>query len=207
MVPPISGVQTLSKTMKVDQLAHIYCYSRDSSVEVDCGASKASDGDSSITNVQMDGSPEKSIDMTSAQGIDVELRFSCEPTSNNEDCSTSGSHQLENLRVQQRSRTLAYAAGERSKRKRWRGRHDDLDYSPSFSSDECSKQELSTTTLVSSSYKSKEQQVMVFLFSVVGVAFVMVIILAYYFKFYRVWKDIPYKILIIGRINMRLSWG
>lgn len=161
MVPPISGVQTFSKPMKVDQPAQSYCSSRDCSVEVDCSASKASDGDSSITNAQMDGSPEKSIDMTSSQGIDVELRFSFEPTSNNEDCSTSGSHQPENSRVQQRSRTIAYAAGERSKRKRWRGRHDDVGYTPSISSDDCSKQELSTTTLVSSSYMPQEHQVMV----------------------------------------------
>lgn len=129
---------------------------------MDCSASKVSDGDCSITNAHMDGSPEKSTDMTSMQGIDVDLRYACEPTSNNEDCSTSGSHHPENLRVQQR-RINTYAAGERSKRKRWRGRHDDVGYIPSISSDESSKQELSTTTRVSSTYISQGQQVMAFI--------------------------------------------
>ncbi|XP_024932281.1 uncharacterized protein LOC107424773 isoform X2 [Ziziphus jujuba] len=153
-----SGFQTLSKPLKVDQQLHGYWSSRDCSVEVDCSASKVSDGDSSITTPYMDGSPEKSTDMTSMQGIDVELRYACEPTSTNEDCSTSGSHQHENIRVQQRSRINTYAAGERSKRKRWRGRNDDVGYTPSVSSDESSKQELSTTTLVSSSCISQGQQ-------------------------------------------------
>lgn len=161
MVSPISGVQTPSKPLKVDQLANSYCSSRDCSVEMDCSASKTSDGDSCITNAHMDGSPEKSIDMTCAQVIDVEQRFSCEPSTNNEDCSTSGSHQPESLRTQQRSRAIAYAAGERSKRKRWRGRHDDVGYSSCICSDECSRQEPNTTNLISGSHMSQEQQVMV----------------------------------------------
>ncbi|KAL5557033.1 hypothetical protein UlMin_039269 [Ulmus minor] len=138
-----SGLQTLSKPVKVDQPVLGYCSSRDFSLEVDSSASKNSDADSSVTNAQTVGSPEKNADVTSKQGNDVELRYACEPTSSHEDCSTSGSHQPENLRVQQRSRI---GGGERSKRKRWRGRDDDdVGYTHSVSFNESTKQELSTS--------------------------------------------------------------
>ncbi|KAE7999595.1 hypothetical protein FH972_004003 [Carpinus fangiana] len=130
--------------------------SRNCSLEVDSGANKHSDGENSVNNTHMDGSPENNADVSSIRGMDVELRYACEPTSNQEDCSTSGLHQPENPSVQQRYRTLR--TGERSKRKRWRGRHDDQDFSYGVPFDECSKQELSTTTLVSSTFISKEQQ-------------------------------------------------
>lgn len=127
--------------------------SRDLSLEVDCGASKNSDADSSISNAHVGGSPEKNADVTSMQGIDVELRYAFEPTTIHEDCSTSGSHQPENLRIQQRSRI---SAGERSKRKRWRGRNDDVGFTPTTSVDESSKQDLSTS--------NTEHQVIVWIF-------------------------------------------
>lgn len=111
---------------------------------MDCGASKNSTGDSSISNAQVDDSPEKNVDVSSIQGSDVELRYAFEPTTIHEDCSTSGSHQPENLRVHLRSRI---SARERSKRKRWRGRHDDGGYTPSISLDEYSKQELSASNI------------------------------------------------------------
>lgn len=133
--------------------------SRNCSLEVDSGANKHSDGETSVNNTHMDGSPENNADVSSIRGMDVELRYACEPTSNQEDCSTSGLHQPENPSVQQRYRTLR--TGERSKRKRWRGRHDDQDFSYGVPFDECSKQEPSTTTQVSSTFISKEQQVLV----------------------------------------------
>ncbi|KAG2724465.1 hypothetical protein I3760_01G018300 [Carya illinoinensis] len=114
---------------KVNQLEPRCSSSRNCSLEVDSGANKHSDG------------------------MDVELRYACEPSSNHEDCSTSGLHQSENPRALQRYRT--HGTGERSKRKRWRGRHDDK---CGMSFDECNGLELSTTTLVSSSYTLKEQQ-------------------------------------------------
>lgn len=135
-----SGIQTLSKQLKVEQPVVWSC----SSLEVDCGASKNSTGDSSISNAQVDDSPEKNVDVSSIQGSDVELRYAFEPTTIHEDCSTSGSHQPENLRVHLRSRI---SARERSKRKRWRGRHDDGGYTPSISLDESSKQELSASNI------------------------------------------------------------
>ncbi|XP_035548025.1 uncharacterized protein LOC109003499 isoform X3 [Juglans regia] len=114
---------------KVNQLEPGCSSSRNCSLEVDSGANKHSDG------------------------MDVELRYACEPSSNHEDCSTSGLHQSENPIALQRYRP--HGTGERSKRKRWRGRHDDK---CGMSFDECSGLELSTTTLVSSSYTLKEQQ-------------------------------------------------
>ena len=126
MMTSVSGKQPPSKPMKDHQVLGIRS-SRDLSVEVDCSAGKYSEDDSN--NAQMDVSPEKNIGAASKQGIDVELRYACEPTSIQEDCTTSGSHQPENLRIQQRNRINA---GERSKRKRWRGRHDDVCCTPSI---------------------------------------------------------------------------
>ncbi|POO02779.1 CTLH/CRA C-terminal to LisH motif domain containing protein [Trema orientale] len=150
-----SGIQPFSKPLKVDQPVLGICSPGALSVEVDCSASKHSEGDSSISH--MDVSPEKNVNAASTQGIDLELRYACEPTSIHEDCSTSGSQaqQPENLRVQQRSRA---SAGERSKRKRWRGRHNDVCYTPSISSDESSKQELTTSnTFVSREHQGSER--------------------------------------------------
>ncbi len=157
-MPSASEMQTVSKP-KVNQPEPGYCSSRNCSLEADSGANKHSDGETSINNTHMDGSPANNADVSSRQGMDVELRYTCEPTRNDEDCSTSGLHQLENTRVLQRYRT--HGSGERSKRKRWRGRHDDQGFVYGVPFDICSKQELSTTTLVSSTYFSNEQEVLV----------------------------------------------
>lgn len=154
-MPSASGAQTLSKPLKADQPVLGSCTSRDLSLDVDCSASKNSDGDSTISNVQMDGSPEKNSDVTSMQGIDIEMRYAPELTTIHEDCSTSGSHQPENVRVQPRSKINA---GERNKRKRWRGRHDDMNFTCGNCLDESSKQGLSTNN----THVSQEHQVIVF---------------------------------------------
>lgn len=158
IMPSASEMQTVSQP-KVNHPEPGCSSSRNCSLEVDSGANKHSDGETSVNNTHMDGSPENNADVSSMQGMDVELRYACEPTSNQEDCSTSGLHQPENPSVLQRYRTLR--TGERSKRKRWRGRHDDQDFSYGVPFDECSKQELCTTTPVSGTYISKEQQVLV----------------------------------------------
>lgn len=149
----VSGIESPSKSLKVDQSVAGYSLSRDSSHELDYGASKTSDGEVSISNDHGRGSPEKTSDVASMQGIEVEVRYACESTSNHEDCSTSGSHQPENLRVPQRSRTNVSA--ERSKRKRWRGRQDDLEFTPGVSCNQISKG-ISTQSLT---FASKEKQV------------------------------------------------
>ncbi|KAM6598531.1 hypothetical protein CsatA_018140 [Cannabis sativa] len=156
VVAPPSGNQPVSKQLKVDQSVLVLRSSRDLTGDVDCSACKNSEDDSSIIDEQMDVSPEKNVEATNMQGINVEVRYAREPTSFHEDCSTSGSQRPQNLRIQQRSRV---SAGERSKRKRWRGRHDECHTSNTFS-DESSKQEPST----SNAYISREQQVIVWLF-------------------------------------------
>ncbi|KAJ0096518.1 hypothetical protein Patl1_28724 [Pistacia atlantica] len=150
-----SGMQTPSKSLKVHQPESGYCSSRNCSLEVDCSISKHSDGETSISNTNMDASPENNTDVTSMQGTDVELRFAGEPIGSHEDCSTSGSHQPESSRV---LRNRSHGTGERNKRKRWRGRHDDFGYVPDVSLNGCDKQELSSSTLVSSMKMSKEHQ-------------------------------------------------
>lgn len=116
----------LSEPLKVNQPDPGYCSSRNNSVEVDHSTSKHSDGETSVSNAHTNGSPEDNADGNSIQGTDVEVRYACEATSNYEDCSTSGSHQSGIPKVLQRSRN--YTIGERSKRKRWRGRQDDEEY-------------------------------------------------------------------------------
>ncbi|XP_050240977.1 uncharacterized protein LOC126689848 [Quercus robur] len=87
-----SDMQTVSEP-KVNQPEPGYCSSRNCSLEADSGANKHSDGETSINNTHMDASLEKIADVSSRQGVDVELRYACEPTRNYEDCSTSGLHQ------------------------------------------------------------------------------------------------------------------
>uniref|UniRef100_A0A7N2M070 Uncharacterized protein n=1 Tax=Quercus lobata TaxID=97700 RepID=A0A7N2M070_QUELO len=112
-----SDMQTVSEP-KANQPKPGYCSSRNCSLEADSGANKHSDGETSIiNNTHMDAFPENIADVSSRQGVDVELWYACEPTRNYEDCSTSGLHQPENPRVLQRHRT--HGTGERSKRKRW----------------------------------------------------------------------------------------
>ncbi|KAK6923021.1 hypothetical protein RJ641_011325 [Dillenia turbinata] len=95
------------------------------SSSVDCGTSKHSDGETSVGNKNMDDSPEVVADSMSKCGIDVEVRYPSMTKCGNEDCSTSGTHQLETSRV---LRSRGYVSGERSRRKRWRGRQDNLDF-------------------------------------------------------------------------------
>ncbi|XP_065874321.1 uncharacterized protein [Euphorbia lathyris] len=102
-----------------------HCSSRNCSLQVD-STGKHSDGETFMSIARADSSPENIVDVNSPQGTDAELRCFCDSTTNNEECSTSGSHQTGVFKVLQRHRN--YAIGERSKRKRWRGRQDDQDY-------------------------------------------------------------------------------
>lgn len=169
MLPSVSGFQTTSKVLKADQPMSGLSSSRDSSIEVDCSGNKNSDCDSSISNIHMDNSPGKSAESTSKQGSDVELRYACEQTGNQRECSTSGSHLSDNMRVHQRNRTAGERSPERSKRKRWRGRLEDESYTPSISSGEGNKIEIRTDSLNCSTYLSEEHQVIVMLFFAVMV--------------------------------------
>lgn len=166
---------------------------------MDWSNSKNSDGETSIGNTNMDVSPESNTDVTSRQGTDAELRFTGEPTGSNGDCSTSGSHQPESSRV---LRNRSHGTGERNKRKRWRGRHDNFCYNPEISLSERDKQELISSTPIPSSKMSKEQQVIdwkVFLLNVKNRLSTKL--------FCRAQKNISSPMLTIRRINMRLHWG
>ncbi|XVF17712.1 hypothetical protein REPUB_Repub10bG0147300 [Reevesia pubescens] len=121
------GMQTLSEPLKVNPPESGCCSSLDSSLEVDCSSARRSDSETSATT-----------DLCSMLGTDVELRYASEPANNLEYCSTSGSHRSENSRL---LRNRSHGAGERSKRKRWRGRHDELDFISDIHFNRCGKQE------------------------------------------------------------------
>lgn len=140
-------MQNVSSSLKVNQSELEYCSSRNCSFEVDYATSKLSDGEISVSNSRVDSSPENIADVTSSQGTDIELRYALEPASNREDCSTSDSIHVGNSRTLQVNKNRGIV--ERSKRKRWRGRHDDR---------ELHEQELSSTT-VAGTTMPKEQQV------------------------------------------------
>ncbi|KAK6258508.1 hypothetical protein SCA6_012982 [Theobroma cacao] len=138
-----SGMQTLSESFKVNQQESRNCSSQDCSLDVDYSSTKHSNSESSATT-----------DLSTMQGTDVELRYASEPANNLEDCSTSGSNQSENSRL---LRNRSHVAGERSKRKRWRGRHDELDISD-IHSNRCGKQEVGTAMQVDGTNIPKTQQ-------------------------------------------------
>ncbi|CAI0554055.1 unnamed protein product [Linum tenue] len=71
---------------------------------------------------------------------DIEMRYASESTGNCEDCSTSEIQQLDISKLLQRNRN--YTSGERSKRKRWRGRQDEQEYLSGVAYSACSKQDL-----------------------------------------------------------------
>ncbi|KAJ9170716.1 hypothetical protein P3X46_018805 [Hevea brasiliensis] len=152
--PSVSGMQNPSEALKVNQPEAGYCSSRTCSLEVDHATSKHSDLETSMCKAYMDGSTENNVDMNSTQGTDAEFRYAFESTSNCEDCSTSGSHQTGVSKVLRRNRN--YVTGERSKRKRWRGRQDDQDYTSGDSFHECSKLDFNATATCTN--MSREQQ-------------------------------------------------
>lgn len=150
---PVSGVQPLSVSQKINQLDPGYSSSKSCSLEVDCETNKHSDGESSISSAHVNNSPENNGDVVGTQGTDVEIRYSSEPTGNHDDCSTSEIHRSENTRVLQRHRS--HGTGERSKRKRWRGRYDKHDSVPDV------QQELTATALATSTNLLEEPQVLI----------------------------------------------
>ncbi|XP_022775206.1 uncharacterized protein LOC111317118 isoform X2 [Durio zibethinus] len=139
-----SGVQTLSEPLKLNPPESGCCSSRDCSFDVDYNSAKCSNSETSVIT-----------DLSSTQGTDVELRYAAEPANNLEDCSTSGSHQSENSRL---LRNRSHESGERSKRKRWRGRPDELDLISDVHFNRYSKQEISTAMQVASTTISNIQQ-------------------------------------------------
>lgn len=106
-------------------------------IVVDSGSSKILDGEPSYT-IHPNGAS------VSSQNTDINERYPTETTGNHRDCSTS---QIENLKVLQRIKS--HGIGERNKRKRWRGRHEEIEMmSEIFSASD--KQEVAATALVTS---------------------------------------------------------
>ncbi|KAL6551712.1 hypothetical protein OROGR_007866 [Orobanche gracilis] len=112
-----------------------------------------SDSDMSVGSTQMEGSQRKS-ELISTQHVDMEVRYPCETTSFNKDCSTSRARQPEDSKVVQSNRSLG--TGERRKRKRWMGRDENLEIVSKTFSGRC-KNELNTTNLFGSTHTDFEE--------------------------------------------------
>ncbi|KAK8652987.1 hypothetical protein V6N13_127008 [Hibiscus sabdariffa] len=130
------GMKTLSEPLKGNPPESGCFSSPESSIDVDHRGAKRSNSENSATT-----------DLSCMQGTDVELRFASEPTYNLEDCSPSGSHHSENSSL---LRNRSHGACERSKRKRWRGRCDELDFISDNHFSRCGKEEVSTALQVAS---------------------------------------------------------
>lgn len=83
-----------------------------------------SDSDMSVSSAHTEGSQSK-MDLVSTQNADMEVRYPCDTTNLNKDCSTSRTRRPEDRKVIQRNRSPG--PGERGKRKRWRGRNENIE--------------------------------------------------------------------------------
>lgn len=128
---------------------------------MDFETSKQSDGETSVSNVDIQGGQELTTDAASTQGPDVELRCSHEASGNREDCSTSGAH-ISGNRGRRLPRSRSHVSSERSRRKRWRGRIERLETIGDVSFVESSKQELAAPALDVSGNTLEEEQVLQF---------------------------------------------
>nr|KJB43665.1 hypothetical protein B456_007G211400 [Gossypium raimondii] len=90
----------------------------------------------------------------STQDGSLDVDYSSAKWSNSETSATTDMSSMRGTNVELRS----HGAGERSKRKRWRGRHDELDHISDIHFNRCSKQEVSTAMQVASATISKAQQ-------------------------------------------------
>ncbi|XAR57807.1 hypothetical protein NMG60_11026074 [Bertholletia excelsa] len=147
LTPPAAGTQAALGSGAVSRAQPGHCSPGSCSLDVQSSTSKHSDGETSISNAHTDGSPDMNIDVVSVKAADTEERYSCETRNSHEDCCTSGTHLPESSRLLQRSRS--HGLGERSKRKRWRGRQEKYDVIHEVPSGN-SKQELSNTTSLGS---------------------------------------------------------
>lgn len=147
----------ISKDPKVGQPG--YDLSGNCLLELDeSRAGKQSDGEV-LSNSCIDGCSDNSSDVITMEGTDIELRYASEPTSNHEICSTSSSQRFNHSKFLQRNRKSG--AGERRKRKRWRGRHDDLIFVPDKSFVRSIKPELQIAAPVSRADTSREHEVLI----------------------------------------------
>ncbi|CAA0840943.1 Unknown protein [Striga hermonthica] len=114
------------------------------------------DTDMSTDNVHADSS-QSNMEVLTTQHGDMEVRYPCETTRLKEDCSTSRTHQPEDSKVVLGNRSRV--AGERGKRKRWRGRDEDLEFGSECLSESC-KHELCTNVPGTTSFDFKKSSLM-----------------------------------------------
>ncbi|XP_073018780.1 uncharacterized protein [Primulina eburnea] len=112
-----AGMQVIFGTSTVDQLEPC-CLSQNCSL--------VSDSDMSVNNTHAEGYSETRIDMLGKPNAYMEERYCSNSTNLNKDCSTSGRHQPDDHKVVQRNRSPG--TGERSKRRRWRGRNENQEF-------------------------------------------------------------------------------
>ncbi|XP_026445879.1 uncharacterized protein LOC113346630 isoform X2 [Papaver somniferum] len=125
--------------------------SLDCSINMDVQPCKDSDGETSVCNPDSIGTQEMNV-----RGVDVERRVAYETESNREDCSTSSPENFKNFQ-----KNRGHGTGERSGRKRWRGRNEGLEVSPDISLTGTSKQKLSDRDHAADIFMSNEKQVSV----------------------------------------------
>ncbi|KFK28365.1 hypothetical protein AALP_AA8G505900 [Arabis alpina] len=116
-----SEMQMVTGPAKRSQAEVGHSLSRDCSSEIDLNISQHSDVENYSNNSMLDGAIINDTEMSSKQGGDI----GSEPTSGCEDCSTSWSNQCENTRALHRIRS--HMNCESNKRKRWRGRADEIE--------------------------------------------------------------------------------
>ncbi|KZV45991.1 hypothetical protein F511_10681 [Dorcoceras hygrometricum] len=118
-VPMTAGTQISSGTSTVDQLEP-GCLSQNCSV--------VSGSDMSLNNTHVEGCLETRIDMVGMQNAYMEERYCSNSNNLNKDCSTStsGTRQPDEHKVVLRNRSPGN--GERSKRRRWRGRNENQEF-------------------------------------------------------------------------------
>ncbi|KAK4760892.1 hypothetical protein SAY87_005785 [Trapa incisa] len=139
---PLAEMQNVFEPSKVAEAASITCLSRGHSLEVESAANRSPDA--IIISSPKGTSYQNKGAVANVQSADAELRYPCEPTIKQEICSTSSCHQSIISSFLQKNRS--HRAAERGKRKRWRGRNDELLYLSGTFSDRSSKSELRTTT-------------------------------------------------------------
>ncbi|XP_042507490.1 uncharacterized protein LOC122083684 [Macadamia integrifolia] len=125
-LPSDSDMQTSGKSQKLCQPDPGCDSPQDCvSVNMDYQIGSQSDAETFVVKSEMVDSQEVNASAMRTDGADIVMRCTDEAIGNREDCSTSGTHQSKVSRGFQRSRS--YATGERSGRKRWRGRVEKLE--------------------------------------------------------------------------------
>ncbi|KAH6760293.1 Ran-binding protein in the microtubule-organising centre protein [Perilla frutescens var. frutescens] len=147
--PTTSGLKAASGTENADK------WEVGSSLSENC--SIVTDSDTSVSSGHMEGSQTK-MDPVSTQISDMEVRYPCETNSPSEDCSTSRVRQPEDNRAAQRNRSPG--TGERGKRKRWRGRDENLEVASEILPGSCSKDGLGAFSLLGCTNMDLEKSMM-----------------------------------------------